>query len=208
MIVDNFAYLRDKLDFSDKNKFYMVQLQQRKKDDESFPANNRTVKTYFIDSLEDYDRLEPEMKKLSDETGARVYIRLNRRSYEGVALQVLRELAQILQDKNFQHLKNIVASAAGKVNSEPWKNWIIDIDYKDWDYQKYGDINKGALKDLELFISSLEPFTVESKVKFIVPTFNGCHLITSPFNCQKFKQIYPNIDIHKDNPTLLYFKHD
>lgn len=208
MIVDNFAYLRDKLNFSDENMFYMVQLQQRKKDDESFPANNRTVKTYFIDSLEDYDRLEPEMKRLSDETGSRVYIRLNRRSYEGVALQVLRELAQILQYKNFQHLKNIVASAAGKVNSEPWKNWIIDIDYKDWDYQKYGDINKGALKDLELFISSLEPFTVESKVKFIVPTLNGCHLITSPFNCQKFKQIYPNIDIHKDNPTLLYFKHD
>jgi hypothetical protein len=148
------------------------------------------------------------MKRLSDETGSRVYIRLNRRSYEGVALQVLRELAQILQDKNFQHLKNIVASAAGKVNSEPWKNWIIDIDYNDWDYQRYGDINKGALKDLELFISSLEPFTVESKVKFIVPTLNGCHLITSPFNCQKFKQIYPNIDIHKDNPTLLYFKHD
>lgn len=208
MIVDNFAYLRDKLNFSDENMFYMVQLQQRKKDDESFPANNRTVKTYFINSLEDYDRLEPEMKRLSDETGSRVYIRLNRRSYEGVALQVLRELAQILQDKNFQHLKNIVVSAAGKVNSEPWKNWIIDIDYKDWDSQKYGDINKGALKHLELFINSLEPFTVESKVKFIVPTLNGCHLITSPFNCQKFGQIYPNIDIHKDNPTLLYFKHD
>jgi len=208
MTVDNFAYLRDKLDFSDKNMFYMVQLQQRKKDDESFPANNRTVKTYFIDSLKDYDRLEPEIKRLSDETGSRVYIRLNRRSYEDVALQVNKELAQILKDKNFQHLKNLVPSAAGKVNSEPWKNWIIDIDYKDWDYQKYGDINKGALKDLELFISLLEPHTVESKVKFRVPTLNGCHLITSPFNCQIFKQIYPNIDIHKDNPTLLYFKHD
>lgn len=206
MTVDNFAYLRDKLDFSDKSKFYMVQLQQRKKDDESFPANNRTVKTYFIDSLENYDRLESEIKRLSDETGSRVYIRLNRRSYEDVALQINKELAQILKDKNFQHLKNLVPSAAGKINSEPWKNWIIDIDYRDWDCQKYGDINKGALKDLELFISSLEPHTVESKVKFRVPTLNGCHLITSQFNSKIFKQIYPNIDIHKDNPTLLYFK--
>ena len=197
MIVDNFAYLRDKLDFSNKNMFYMVQLQQRKKDDESFPANNRTVKTYFINSLEDYDRLEPEMKKLSDETGSRVYIRLNRRSYEGVALQVLRELAQILQDKNFQHLKNIVASAAGKVNSEDRKLWIIDIDEH---------LNMVQQLAFYSFLSKLMP--LGNKVLYKVKTLNGCHIITTPFDLKSFKDEYPNIDVHKDNPTLLYFKHD
>ena len=199
MIVDNFAYLRDKLNFSDKNMFYMVQLQQRKKDDESFPANNRTVKTYFIDSLEDYDRLEPEMKRLSDETGSRVYIRLNRRSYEEVALQVLRELAQILQDKNFQHLKNIVPSAAGKVNSENPKLWIIDVDGK-------SKIEiAGKVGTIIKYFHELRMLDV---IKFKVHTLNGIHLITNKFDTIAFKEAFPDIDIHKDNPTLLYFKHD
>jgi len=201
MIVDNFAYLRDKLDFSDKSMFYMVQLQQRKKDDESFPANNRTVKTYFIDSLEDYDRLEPEMKKLSDETGARVYIRLNRRSYEGVALQVLRELAQILQDKNFQHLKNLVPSAAGRVNSEKKgdKLWIVDVDGKS-KIEIAGKIGS--------IVKYFNAFETLDTIKFKVHTLNGMHLITNKFDTKAFKETFPDIDIHKDNPTLLYFKHD
>lgn len=199
MVVDNFAYLRDKLDFSDKSKFYMVQLQQRKKDDESFPANNRTVKTYFIDCLEDYDRLESEMKRLSDETGARVYIRLNRRSYEGVALQVLRELAQILQDKNFQHLKNIVSSAAGKVNSETKKLWLIDID------QTYDMTDSEYIEMIEC-IQRAKP-EGDDKIQYCVNTLHGSHIITHPFDLREFCKLYPQIDIHKDNPTLLYFKH-
>ncbi len=197
MTVDNFAYLRDKLNFSDGNMFYMVQLQQRKKDDESFPANNRTVKTYFIDSLEDYDRLEPEIKRLSDESGARVYIRLNRRSYEAVALQILKELAQILQDKNFQHLKNIVASAAGKVNSEKEKLWIIDIDT---------EMPHEELMAFYGFLSELKPIGIKWKYK--VQTLNGFHIITTGFDLKTFHDKYPDIDVHKDNPTLLYFKHN
>ena len=42
--------------------------------------------------------------------------------------------------------------------------------------------------------------------KFIaeIPTKSGCHLITTPFNLQQFKEKYPDIDVHKNNPTLLY----
>lgn len=37
-----------------------------------------------------------------------------------------------------------------------------------------------------------------------IPTMNGCHLITKPFNLQKFKEKFPKIDVHKNNPTVLY----
>ncbi|WP_265091158.1 hypothetical protein, partial [Acinetobacter baumannii] len=37
-----------------------------------------------------------------------------------------------------------------------------------------------------------------------IPTMNGCHLITKPFNLQKFKEKFPEIDVHKNNPTILY----
>ena len=198
MIVDNWKYLRDKLDFSNSDKFYMIQLQQRKKDDASFPANNRTIKTYFISSLKEYLSLENEIKKLSDETKSRVYIRLNRRSYEDVALEVNKDLAQILKDKNFQHLKNLVPSSAGKVCSEEKRTWIIDLD----------DVSNEKKEAIMALIDSIEPYLENTKILFKVPTLHGEHLITTPFKVSTFKWEFPDIDIHKDNPTLLYFNPD
>lgn len=205
MIVDNWNLIREKLDFSDKDKFYFIELMQRKKDDSSFSANNRMVKYYFVYSLKYYDAIESEVKRLSDCTGARVYILLNRRSYKKCMLNMLADAAKMAIDDNYLHFPNLIPSVVGKYADESDKKWIVDIDY---DETKYNAINKGGIKSLELFIDSLEPHTVESKIKFRVPTLHGVHLITSPFNCQKFSQEYPNIDIHKDNPTLLYFKHE
>ena len=42
------------------------------------------------------------------------------------------------------------------------------------------------------------------KLIAILPTKNGKHIITSPFDVSQFRQQYPNIDIHKDNPINLY----
>ena len=37
-----------------------------------------------------------------------------------------------------------------------------------------------------------------------IPTKSGIHLISKPFNMNTFKKKYPNIDVHKDNPTILF----
>lgn len=206
MVVDNWQYLRSKLDFSDPDKFYFIELMQRKKDNPDFPSNNRMVKCYFVYSMQYYDAIESEVKKLSDCTGARVYILLNRRSYKKCLLNVLKDAAQIAIDNNYEHLPKLVSSVCGKYSDESNKNWIIDIDYANWNDLEYNAINKGGLRQLELFIDSLEPHSEISKVKFRVPTLHGVHIITSPFNCHEFNKVYSNIDIHKDNPTLLYFK--
>jgi hypothetical protein len=44
-----------------------------------------------------------------------------------------------------------------------------------------------------------------SKIESIIPTKSGHHLITKKFDVMKFKEKYPNIDIQKKNPTLLYY---
>lgn len=201
MIVDNWKYLRDKLDFSDSDKFYFIELMQRKKDDSSFPANNRMVKYYFVYSLEYYDKIESEVKKLSDCTGARAYILLNRRSYKKCLLNVLADAAKMAIDNNYQHFPNLIPSVVEKYADEPNKTWIVDIDE---------DLSKEEIIELYAFINNLEPVTGldDYKIKFKVPTLHGKHLITSLFNCQKFSQVYPSIDVHKDNPTLLYFNPD
>lgn len=36
------------------------------------------------------------------------------------------------------------------------------------------------------------------------PNENGFHLITKPFNMEEFRALHPTIDIHKDNPSILY----
>lgn len=53
--------------------------------------------------------------------------------------------------------------------------------------------------------------TEGERIKHVIPTVNGYHLITSAFDRQQFSQklalnqLDP-IDIHDNNPTLLYYK--
>ena len=79
----------------------------------------------------------------------------------------------------------------GSYSNESNKKWIIDMD---------------TTEDFQLRISTIlnpiEP--IGNKVLCKIPTKNGYHLITSPFNVEKFKKLFPEVDIHKDNPTLLY----
>ena len=41
---------------------------------------------------------------------------------------------------------------------------------------------------------------VNRKVELIVPTKNGFHYLVKPFDVRKI-----NADVHKNNPTLLYY---
>jgi hypothetical protein len=43
------------------------------------------------------------------------------------------------------------------------------------------------------------------KIIGVVGTVNGCHLITKPFNVTQFKGKYPDVEIKKNSPTLLYY---
>lgn len=195
--IDNWANIRERLDFSDPDKFYFIELMQRKKDDPTFPANNRMVKYYCVTSLEYYDMIEDEVKKLADVTGSRAYILVNRRSYMKCCLNLMKDVAQLAIDHNYQHFPKLISTVVGRYADEKEKNWIVDLD----------DTTPEQEKEIIDYIDSIEPYIVGSKVKWENPTLHGKHLITSPFNVQKFSQKFPNIDIHKDNPTLLYFKH-
>jgi hypothetical protein len=45
---------------------------------------------------------------------------------------------------------------------------------------------------------------VGPKIEAVIPTKSGHHLITKKFDVMKFKEKYPDLDIQKKNPTLLY----
>lgn len=194
--IDNWVHVCEHLNFDDPDKFYFIELIQRKKDDASFPAKNRMVKYYCVNNLDYYDAIENEVKKLSDVTGSRVYILINRRSYMKCCLNVLKDTSQLILDHNYQHFPKLVSTVVGRHADETEKNWVVDLDGKTPEQEK-------EIKD---YIDSIEPYIVGSKVKWENPTLHGKHLITSAFNTQKFGENFPDVDIHKDNPTLLYFR--
>lgn len=96
---------------------------------------------------------------------------------------------------------NLYDRATGASRSSNYKKlWIVDIDSKDDEYRNriISLINecRGAEGD---------------RIKHIIPTVNGYHLISNGFDRQQFSQklaLYQldQIDIHDNNPTLLYYK--
>ena len=194
--INNFALIAEALRFDSDDDFYFLQILQRKKDNPAFPQNNRLVRSYVIRSLDYFRHIEPEVKAICEAVTARAYISLNRRSFKKCTIAALTELATIIRSDQYVHLPALFTSVAGSVNADPQKTWVIDIDTAD----------EAVAAEVADFIDRLEPTAVERKLKLVVPTLHGKHLITSPFHLQKFKMRFPDIDVHKDNPTLLYFK--
>lgn len=65
-------------------------------------------------------------------------------------------------------------------------------------------------KWLDNYFRSIRPIDVLSYTNFFlyaeVPTVQGCHLITLPFDSLKFSEAFPNVDVHKNSMgTLLYY---
>lgn len=78
----------------------------------------------------------------------------------------------------------------------------MDFDTKDWSLiNKYLDL-----------VRKCRP-NVNKKILYYVPTVNGIHVITLGFDLEQFKQELAiakldNIDIHNDNPTILYYSNE
>jgi hypothetical protein len=102
----------------------------------------------------------------------------------------LSNLAQQIANGQSPNVSRLYSSVVGKYHNEPIKRWIIDIDQK--------EIDSTMLPTLE----RIKP--IGNKLIDIIPSKNGYHIITSPFDVSEFSKMFPNIDIHKDNPTNLY----
>lgn len=205
-MIDNYDLILPHLNFSDPSKFYFLQIIQRKKENDDCPANNKIVRNFYFHTQEYLEGKYPLIKDMCNYFNARACLRLNRRSYETVAIKTLIKLAQGVEQKNFEHSKKQYDRACGSCHSEKEKNWIVDVDIGDDDVSVDMLLRSQYLEDLKEFICRCHPIDVINKIKFTVPTKNGCHLITAPFNMQQFRgnEMYKKIDILKDNPTNLY----
>ena len=192
-MIDNFEQIKSMLRF-EEDYFYFIQIIQRKKEILELGSNNRIIRSYMISSLEKLEKNKAEIIQMCQMFNARAYIHLNRRKWSKIALECLRHNAELIANGQHDGIKSSLETVVGRHNCEPKgeKTWIVDIDEKlpQYTMQVEGDINV------------IEPEGL--KVKSILPTKNGYHLITKPFNSQTFSERYPGIDIHKDSCTILY----
>jgi len=193
-MVDNFNTINKLLKFDNDNEdvFYFAQILKRKKEHPELGSNSYVVKTYYIKSLDDLEFYKGEMICLANFHDARVCINLNRRSFERMAFHTMRKVADQIMNKDFKSVRAAYNSVCGEYSQESDKLWILDID----------TIGR-KVNDILLYIER-ECQPIGNKYISTIPTKNGFHLITKPFNLSEFKQKYPDIEVHKNNPTILY----
>jgi len=196
MMIDNIELIKPLLNFENVGDFYFCLILKRKKDQPEDERDNhqsvRTIKTYCIESLDHLDRRYNEIKQLCEMFKARAYIHIQKQNHFDVSLNMMVSLAQRIQ--NGQHnQKGLFDSVVGQIKTLE-KRWIVDIDTND----------AVSITNIMLTIGTCNPYDDNDKIIATIPTKNGFHLITKRFDVMEFKKKYPEVDIVKKNPTLLY----
>jgi len=194
-MINNIEIIKSLLNFEKQGDFYMLYIFKRKKDQPEGERDNhqsvRTIKSYCIESIEHLEKRYEEIKQMCEMFKARAYIHVQRQNHFDVSLNMMVELAQRIQ--NGQHnQKGLFDSVVGQIKTTE-KRWIVDVD----------NVDLYELKPIMGFIDSLKP--EGEKIEAIISTKSGYHLITKRFDVKEFEKQYPNIDIQKKNPTLLYY---
>ena len=234
-MVNNFDLIKSymekqQLDWKEGDCYY-VQLLRRQADDPKINGvsdpkyhgnmHSRSIKDYLIKSIEHFEDVKDDIISLCNMFNVRAYIRLNKRNYKNIDLQMLKHIAeQCASGESYSSPFHLVASACGSVcQAGKDKTWIIDLDKEYLPYED--DVKEMVLecqpydKRIEWYVETANMTKDEARkvVKdemFVVPTKSGKHIICKPFNKQKFAELWKNfstmkqMDIHPDNPTILY----
>ena len=202
MIVDNFNVFKKIINTLNEDEFYFVQILIRGKDGHTESGingnnKNRLIKFYTIKSAEHLEKVENEIKSICNAVNARAYIHPTKRSFKAVSKECLKATVEMFLSENNMGLKGAYSTACGKSYITSDKKFVIDLDDENASQEKIKEI-------VDYITNECEPLS-HNKLCYRVDTAHGMHLITTPFNTAKFYQKFPDIDVHKNNPTLLYF---
>lgn len=193
-MIDNLEQIKQLLNFENEGDFYMLYVFKRKKDQPEGERDNhqsvRTIKTYCVDSIEYLAKRYDEIKQLCEMFKARAYIHVQKQNHKDVSLEMMMSLAERI--RNGQHIqKGLFDSVVGQIKTHE-KRWIVDIDTKDDNFRL----------NVMRVINRCRP--EGNKIYATIPTKNGYHLITDRFDIVEFMKVFPDVDVQKKNPSLLY----
>ena len=199
MIVNNFNELAPYFKLlKDKEDFYYIQIIQRKKD--GHKKSERIVKNFYVYNEENFLKNKDHIISLCEQHNARAYFWINPRNARKIALECIKSYADLVAQGDCTKGYKVWDKKCG-ANPAPGydRSWIVDIDSKDDEYR---------LKIWKL----IEQCRGGGVIDYI-PTTQGYHLISRGFDLHHFRQLCKiehigDIDVHKDNPTLLYYAKD
>ena len=201
-MVNNFYTMSSWFDnLTDQGDFFFVQVIQRKKECNVGSSNN-VIKDYSFFDKETFLAKKDEIITLCKTFNARAYFWVNPRNCKQVQFEIIREATEAIEC-NSRKLFKCISKAIGQRRNSNYKSiWILDFDTKDTEL-----INKYLNIAMECRHSGSE------LILNLIPTVNGFHVLTKGFDSEQFKQKLAianldNIDIHKDNPTVLYYNNE
>ena len=201
--INNLGLLLPLMKFEDPDEFYHLQILKRKKEHPELGSNSYVMKTYYISS-EQYlrDRM-PEIINMCEFNNARAYLNLSPRSFEKIAFHTLKKVTDIIMNKEYNAVRKAYESVAGNYGNGKRKKWVIDFD---WENPAVGptDEDMKKLQFMTDFVTELQEIAKQEPLAAHIPTKNGVHIITNPFNVAVFSLEYPKVDLHKNNPTILF----
>lgn len=191
-MVDNFEQITKLLTFDSSDDFYYCNIIKRRKENPNLKTNHSDIKSYIITSTDYLESKKDEIKNLCKFNNARAYINVNKKSFEKCAYNSMKKLSDLLLAKSYKSVSRLFDSVVASTQSSE-KIWLIDID--DMDFPS------------PLMMAHIEhgckPYG--DKIIGVIKTVNGCHLLTKPFNVNQFRGKYPEVDLKKNSPTLLFY---
>jgi hypothetical protein len=199
-MVNNFDAIERVLNFTDPDKFYLLQIFKRRKDNPDMSKDMVILDSYFIYSMEQFLKMKEDIIKQCQDNNARAYFRLNRRSAKQVALKTLAKIALMIESGDYKNVKRAYLSSAGEHCKEEDKTWLIDIDRNEKNEAEFDSYVNSITSEIQKLIFE----TGKDDTVLVFPSKNGLHLVCRPFNSAKFSKVYPEVDFHRDNPVILF----
>ena len=197
--INNFDKLRQFLanetTFAADNKKSIIWIWVVMRAKDNAEHKERTIKSYHIQSLDDFDYKKDEIIELCKRYHCRAYICINPKPILNVlfSLQsiVMENIKNEVNGGSSMLLKGILDSAVMKSGSNGNKFWIIDVDSED-DEEQISIFNK-----VDNAQSGHDHNIIER-----VKTVHGVHYITHPFDTRVLEGT--GVEAKKEGLTLLY----
>ena len=197
--INNFDKLRqflaEETTFAADNKKSIIWIWVVMRAKDNAEHKERTIKSYHIQSLDDFDYKKDEIIELCHRYHCRAYICVNPKPILNVlfSLQsiVMENIKNEVNGGSSMLLKGMLDSAVMKSGSNGNKFWIIDVDSEDDEEQSI------IFNKVDNSQSGHDHNIIEQ-----VKTVHGVHFITHPFDTRVLEGT--GVEAKKEGLTLLY----
>lgn len=190
--------------------FFHIQVLQRRKDNPSISSGDIRLYTKNVRDLDELSDCMGEVVDICEREKARAYINVAPKPFNAFNRALMSRLATWIQFFGHQDPAQLCTALYEELEPEV-KVWVINIDSKETEYINsiiysiHKAIKEERVKMNESFGLSLTEVKQHEWLYGKIPTPNGVHLLTTPFDLEMFKAKHPEIRVFKNHPTLLYY---